>query len=161
MNFTYIIIHFRIYPQKLYSGMFTKTRKQVHISQSAKAKGERGSKSSEPEGQMQLMRGKGRRNMIFLWHSPPFQLQFWSVGPAQSQQNSLSPAGHPAGVPWVRLCCSSRHHKVIGRFGTKCSPSVNTGLQRRMRQQPGKNHFANRLPRRISLLKSSVQKFIA
>lgn len=47
VNFTYIIIHFRIYPRKLYSGMLSETRKRVHISQSAKAKGERGSKSSE------------------------------------------------------------------------------------------------------------------
>lgn len=67
VNFTYIMIHFRIYPQKLYSGMLSEARKRVHISQSAKAKGECGSKSSEPgEGQVQLTRRKGRRNIIFL-----------------------------------------------------------------------------------------------
>lgn len=107
-----------------------------------------------------------RQKTYFLWHPHPrsflsaLQIQLWGVGPTPEAAELIQLCLRtPARVPWVRLCGSSRRHKVIARFGTKCSHSVKIGLRRRMKQRPGKNHFANRLPRRISLLKSSVQKF--
>lgn len=112
-------------------------------------------------GQACIHQREGRRNI--LWHSPSLLLlnsrsEVWDQQQSLKRPSLLARACPPQ-PRWVRLCGRSRRHKVIARFGTKRSHSVKIGLRRRMKQEPGKNHFANRLPRRISLLKSSVQKF--
>ena len=90
-------------------------------------------------------------------------LQIWGVGWAEDSSPppidlaQTSPGSARLGQ--ARRAAAPGTRKVTARFGRKCSDSLKTGLQRRMKQQPAKNHSANTLPRRISLVKSSVQKF--
>lgn len=134
---------------------------------------ESGSKSSEAE--KEGGRGPSRQGTLHFFSlvpGPPLQAK--AVGGLQSQKSLRRPSLRP-----IQFCAQGPHPSparpsptgpgpaAAAAPGTRRSllglapnvPSVKTGLQRRMKQQPGKNHFAHRLPRRISLVKSSVQKF--
>lgn len=135
--------------------------------------GKSGSKSPERKhkgGRDQASPFMSRKDRRHIFSSPWFlfnaRSETWDDPRASRAQDDpptpfisaqVSPQPSPTGS--AQAGGSSRHQKVIARFGTKLSHSVKTGLQRRMKQQPAKNHSPNSLPRRMSLVKSSVQKF--